>query len=319
MSAALTEQPQTAIDAVREAVKGLRSDTLSYSAMARAAGVGESTFNAWLNDNYNGDDAKIADKVRRWLDSRAKAEEIKSVLPDAPGFVRTSTVESVLGLLAYAQMVPTMGVISGGAGVGKTTAIKHYQASNPNVWLLTGEPSLKSPFAVLSYLAEVLGVNERASDKRSRAIVERLRGTGSLIIVDEAHWYPTVVLDQLRYVFDQAEIGLALLGNAGIYERLEGEGRTLRFAPLFRRIGKRLTILRPLPADIRALVDAWGIDGAEERRVLNLIGAKPGGLGGMTMTLRMAHMLAGGERVTAAHIVQAYRDLNEVPVEGRAS
>lgn len=315
MSATLDETGNREIDTLRERVKELKSEALSFSAMAREAGVGESTFVAWLNGNYGGNNAKIAEHVQRWLESRVQAARTRSVLPKAPEFVMTPTVEAIMGLLAYAQHVPTMAVVSGGAGIGKTLAVRHYRATTPNVWMLTGEPSLKSPYAVLSYLGEVLGVTEKASDRKSRAIIERLRGTGSLIVVDEAHHYPTVVLDQLRYIYDQAECGLALLGNAGIYGRLEGEGRTPKFAPLFRRIGMRLTLPKPRQQDIRALVEAWGIDGAEERRVLREIGMRPGALGGMTMTLRMAHMLAGDAPISADHIRQAYRQLNEVTLD----
>jgi hypothetical protein len=302
------------INALRQRCRDLKSDTLSYSAMAREAAIGESTFNLWLNENYTGDYAKVAEKVRRWLDSRHQGELARSMLPQAPDFVETPTVTRITALLAYAHHVPTMGVISGGAGIGKTIAVKRYAENNPNVFVLTGEPSQRTPNVLLSYLAEVLGMTERTG-RRSRMIIERLRGIGALLIVDEAHHYPTRCLDQLRSIYDQAECGLALLGNVGIYKRLEGEGRTDRFAPLFRRIGMRLTLPRPQAADITALVAAWGINGEAERRVLEKIGMRPGALGGMNMTLRMAHMLAGSAPISAEHIKRAYRQLNEVTLD----
>jgi DNA transposition AAA+ family ATPase len=304
------------IERVRERIRGMKTDRLSYSAIAREAGVGESTLNSWLNGKYNGDAGNIAEKMARWADAQSERNKLRAVLPRAPEFIMTPTVEAILGLLSYAQHVPTIGVVSGGAGIGKTVAIRHYKAENPNVFVLTGHPALKTPFSVLIELAAALGLAEKSADRRFSAIIDRLKGTGSLIILDEAHHLPTKVLDQLRAVYDLAEVGVAMLGNAGIYGRLEGAARTPDFAPLFRRIGMRLTLARPKAADIRALADAWGIEGAEERRVLSAIGMKPGALGGMTMTLRMAHMLAGGTAVTAANILDAYRQLNEVPLEG---
>ena len=302
-------------ESVRERLKAAKNGQLSYSAMAREAGVGESSLNAFINGKYTGDNFALAEKMARWLDSQAQRSKLRAVLPKAPSFVSTPTVEAILGLLTYAQHVPTMAVVSGGAGIGKTMAIEHYRAENPNVFLVTGQPSLTTPFGVLIELARVVGVAERSAERRCFAIIERLRGTESLIIVDEAHHLPTKVIDQLRHIFDMAKVGLALLGNAGIYGRLEGASRSPDFAPLFRRIGMRMTRPRPTAADIRAITDAWGIEGPEERRVLLAIGLKPGALGGMTMTLRMAHMLASGERVTAAHILDAYRTLNEVALE----
>jgi DNA transposition AAA+ family ATPase len=306
------------VDTLRDHLRALRSDTLPLAAMARGSGVAESVLAGWLNNSCDGDQAKVTAKVRRWLDTRGWAPQAPSALPPAPGFVIMPTAEKILAALAYAQHAPTMAVISGGAGIGKTYAIEHYARSNPNVWILTGEPSVKSPATVLSYLADVLAVNERSCDRRSRAIVERLRDTAGLLIVDEAHHYPTLVLEQLRYVFDQSRIGLALLGNLGIYTRLEGEGRSQKHAPLFRRIGMRLTLPRPRTQDIAALLDAWGTEGREERRLLGLIGGRLGALGSMTMVLRMAHMLSAGQSISAAHIDAAHRQLTELSVEGSA-
>jgi DNA transposition AAA+ family ATPase len=188
-----------------------------------------------------------------------------------------------------------MAVVSGGAGVGKTSAITHYAGANPNVWVMVGEPACRSPNAMLARLCEVLGIGSRVGAHRSRAVVQRLTGTGGLLVLDEAHFYPTLVLDQVRHIFDQARIGVALLGNAGIYGRLEGEGRTERHAPLFRRIGMRLTLPQTTARDVAALLDAWGVEGRDERRLLSAVARQPGALGGMAGVVRMAHMLIEGD------------------------
>jgi DNA transposition AAA+ family ATPase len=308
--------PDPRTDALRQRVKDLRSDALPYAAMAREAGIAGATFNLWLNAAYAGNNERVTVQVERWLENRQEAQRLRQGLPAEPGFVVTPTIRRILDLLGYAQAAPTMAVVSGGAGVGKTSAVEHYARSNPNVWVMVGEPACRSPNAMLARLAEVLGMG---GSLRSRAVVQRLTGTGGQLILDEAHHYPTPVLDQVRYIHDQAGIGIALLGNGGIYGRLEGAGRTERYAPLFRRVGMRLTLPRTTARDVAALLDAWGVEGRDERRLLGAVAGQPGALGGMAQVLRMAHMLAEGSQVTALHIREAHLRLREVPIEGDAS
>lgn len=315
-NAAPDAAPDPLQEALRARVKNLRSDAFSYAAMAREAGIAGATFSLWLNDAYAGNNGRIARQVARWLDNRDEVQRLRQVMPGEPAFVVTPSVARILGLLTYAQAAPTMAVVSGGAGVGKTSAIEHYAARNPNVWVMVGEPACRSPNAMLARLCEVLGLGPRAGASRSRAVVQRLSGTGGLLILDEAHFYPTLVLDQVRHIFDQARIGVALLGNAGIYGRLEGEGRTERHAPLFRRIGMRLTLAATTARDVAALLDAWGVEGREERRLLSAVARQPGALGGMAGVWRMARMVAEDETVAAAHIREAHLRLREIPIEG---
>ena len=306
------------MDALRARVRGMRSDALPFATMAREAGIAPATFNLWLNGTYTGNNERVAEQVTRWLENRGAAQLVRSGLPAEPAVVVTPTMRRIINLLSYAQSAPTMAVVSGGAGIGKTSAIEHYAQTNPNVWVIVGQPACKSPNVMLADLAEVVGVAEKSSDRRSSAILRRLRGTSGLLILDEAHHYPTLVLEQVRHIFDQAKIGVAMLGNAGIYGRLEGEGRSEKHAPLFRRIGMKLTLPRTTQPDVSALLDAWGVDGAVERKLLGTVAAQPGALGGMAGVLRMAHMLAAGSTVTALHIREAHMRLREVPIAGDA-
>jgi len=58
---------------------------------------------------------------------------------------------------------------------------------------------------------------------------------------------------------------------------------------------KRAKFDRPSDGDIAAILDAWGVEGAEERRFLGLIAQKPWGLGGVANVLHEAQTLALGE------------------------
>jgi DNA transposition AAA+ family ATPase len=174
---------------------------------------------------------------------------------------------------------------------------------------------------VLTELSRVLNIQTSVMlHLAQRAIVSRLRGAGALVIVDEAQHLTSEALDQLRSIHDEAECGLALLGNATVFGRLEGGSRSADFAQLFSRVGVRLTA-KPKTGDADALIDAWGIQDRAMRDFLRVIAKKPGALRGMTKTLKLAHILAGAERqaVTPEHLSMAWSQLGNVSVAGGAA
>ena len=270
------------------------TQALSMAAVARLAGVGESTLSAFNAGNYSGNNARVADKVTVWLndqDARARSRSVSA--PPIP-FTRTRTTEAFLGALEHAQTGPDMAVLVGGAGVGKTTAANRYQETHSNVFMITAEPSLSSSYAVLDYLGDVLGVAEVAAQKRSRAISTRLRGTQGLLIVDEAQHLSIGAIDQLRAIHDRAQIGMALLGNEEVWSRIDGGGRKAQFAQLFSRVGMRVITPRPTPLDIEAILDAAEVLDRDQRGLLRVIAGKPGALRAMVKTLNLARKAALG-------------------------
>lgn len=301
-------------EAVRVRVRrAMETEGVTQAALSRGSGLAYSTLSAWLGGKYTGDNARVAEQMQRWLHARTVRERTRSKMPTAPGYLETPSAEVFGEMLAHAQHMPDMVVVTGAPGVGKTTACEAYQASSSNVWLLTGEPAFGTPHVLLDALAEVLAVAERSSTRLSRAIVRRLVGSGGLLIIDEAQHLSTKALDQLRTtVHDNAKIGVALMGNETVYSRLEGLGRTVSHAQLYSRVGMRLARPRALAADIAMLLDGWRIEDEEQRKLLTAIGRKPGALRNITKCLRVAHMLAAGDGAALAkrHILLAWQRLS---------
>jgi DNA transposition AAA+ family ATPase len=188
------------------------------------------------------------------------------------------------------------------------------------VCVVTAEPAWNTPRMLLDCVAQALAITEKYSaQKVSRAIVDRLRFTGGLLIVDEANHLSSASIDQLRTFHDLAEIGIALVGNATVYSRLEGEGRKPQFAQLFSRIGMRLSHARPHDRDIDLLLDAWGIETAPERELLGIIARQPGALRIMNKTLRMALLTAGARAVTAGDIKLVWAQISQTELTRKAA
>jgi len=280
--------------------------------IAKQAGVPYGTLSQWINGNYAGRVRPIDDKVEVWLRTIDSAKRAQSVLPEAPSFVRTPAANRFFAAFEHAQHAPDLVVVSGAAGVGKTSAIFAYRAQAPNVWVITGEPCISTPRMMLDEVAELLGLSEgRSTHRISRSIVARMRGTRGVLIIDEAQHLNTPTLDQLRTLHDLAGIGVVLAGNERVHSRIEGGARRPEFAQLFSRVGMRVPQPKPSKGDIEALLDAWQVEGEAERKLLAVIARKPGALRSMTKVLRIATMQAraAGEALAPRFIEMGWEHL----------
>ncbi|NUZ06720.1 AAA family ATPase [Piscinibacter koreensis] len=297
------EQLRTLLREMCDAGKSLRT-------LAVETKVSHSVLTKWLTGSYPGDNAGVLEKLRRWEHTRSVSPgELR--YPGMPTWVPTQTGRDIETALAFAQREPSISVIFGGAGVGKTTAIRRYAEENNNVWVTTSSPARGSMAAALSDVADTLGMRglPQRPDQVSRDIMQALRGTEGLLIVDEAQHLSVGALEELRSIHDSCEIGLCLSGNDSVYSKMTGGGRKAVFAQLFSRIGWRLPLRGPTAADVDAILDAWKVPGAAEHDVARRIASKPGGLRGLFQVLRQARIAAAGAPVTAQLMSMAWRDL----------
>lgn len=298
------------VDAIRGEVRRvMEAEGLKATEVAREVGMPYGTFTSWLGGTYNGrNDLKAAD-AQKWLRSREVREKTQRLLPEAPRFVETPTATDFLTVFEHAQHMVDFAVVVGAPGIGKSSAACHYTRRTPNVFKLVAHPSLSGPRALLEELGNVTNSFSGGSLHRmQRSLVERLRNRNALIMVDEAQHLTSQALDQLRSIHDAAEVGVVLLGNAKVFGQLEGGARSTDFAQLTSRVGMRVNRAKPQTGDVDALLDAWGIEGKAERKLLAAIAKKPGALRRMTKTLKLATMLANAERaeIGVSQIYAAY-------------
>lgn len=292
----------------------MNAEDLTQTQVSGLTGVGKARLSQWINGVYAGNVEAVEADIRRWLDSRQEAAALDSSMPEAPAWVQTPTAAAVLSALSFSQMAEAVSVIYGGAGVGKTTAIAHYQKRAPNVWVVTATPAVSAPGPILTRIAQALGLRTTGAVHVLEAnIIERIRETRGLLVIDEAQHLTHRALDAVRSIHDAAGVGLALVGNEIVYSQLTGgSSRSVGFAQLFSRIAKRVRLSRAKDADINALLDAWKIDDKEARTLCLGIGKRPGALRGLSQTLRLASMFsasAGAARLGAEHIRDAWADL----------
>ena len=135
---------------IRTELKNLM-ETKNYTTafVAQATGISKSTISLWINDNYNGANTKIADKINNFV-QREKERTGNNDLP----FVDISTVKyiSEIGRLCHTQ--GKIGVCVGKAGLGKTVAVKKYTKEFMDSILIESD----SGYTAKSLLKEILGV-----------------------------------------------------------------------------------------------------------------------------------------------------------------
>lgn len=234
-------------------------------------------------------------------------------LAAGPAWVSTPTSERILAGLRYAQLAADIVVIYGGAGLGKTHAIRHYRSRSPNVFHVELSPATGGLIACLEEIAIAVGLSgyARTAAYLHRAICVRLRGANGLLVFDEAQELNMQALDQVRCIHDRAKVGIALVGNERVYAQMAGSNRAAYLDRLYSRIGKRIHLRRSSEGDAAAVISAWGITDNPSRGRLLEIAGKPGALRVLSKALRLAdtYAQAEGRKVNRDDIDAAWYDL----------
>lgn len=295
----------------RQVKARMEAGGLRQAAVARELGVSAAAMSRWINGQYAGDVEAVDEKARRWLASKEAKDERAEKLVQPPDWVKTPTAVSIMKSLELAHYAPTMAIVYGGAGMGKTIACKKYRELNNNVFHITMNPAASYLTSALELILDQLrirGVVARPP-RMFAAITERLAGTSGLLIIDEAQSLSPRVLETIRAIYDETGIGLALVGNEVVYSRMTGGSRAAHFAQLFSRVGIQKHLIRPAASDVEAVASAMNIKGAKERGWLVEISKRPGALREVALTAQLAAQIAAGasERVNTDHLRAAYR------------
>lgn len=255
----------------------------------------------------------MAEKVRAWLEGIFQANRLRSNLRDSVGYVETPTAELIISTLKYVQMAGDIGIIYGGAGVGKTVCVKHYCRVVHNSWLCTATPiqGSKSQMPTLQLLAKMFNLPHQSTPSDLYdSLVSRVRDLDGLIIIDEAQHLPIHALDTVRSIHDETGVGLVLCGNETVYSTFSGRGRQANFAQLYSRVGKRVHISEPSKKDVLCILDAYQIgEGSVIRDRGVKIAQQHGGLRGLVKVLRLAYLIAGDNDLTVKYVSRAWKEL----------
>lgn len=297
------------------ATKAVRAHAVSAglkkSQVARRFGIHESIFSEWYNGKYRGNMAATTASVRSGLRTEEEQRSASIINLREPGFVHLAVTERVTRALVFAQTGPSIVVITLGPGMGKTHTAQHYVTTRANAYRVVMRPSTQNVHAMLQEIAQALGMSAlRTKASLSRAIGEKLRrdGRNTLLIIDEAQHLVEQAVNELRFLLDEFGVGIALMGNEDVHTRFGGQAPREGYGQLHRRVGSRVRQLRPSARDVEAYVRAWEFEDEKINALLRQIGMRPGALGQIVGTLKLAAIeaMGTGTPITAEIVSKAW-------------
>lgn len=279
---------------LRSAIETALSDGMTQTALAKQCGLSASVVSQWLKDAYRGDNEAVESKLSAWLQSRKAVAAVLDAC--GPRWVQTPTGTAIEKALTYARARPGIAVVTGGAGIGKTTTIDRYAKTFPNVWKVTACPSNASMAAMLREIGAALDLHGNGWQNRalSRDIKRHLTGTNGLLVIDEAQHLGIQAIEEIRSIFDSAKVGLVFSGNHKVYSILSKGVRSSEFSQLSSRVGRKLAIHFPTTEDVNAILDAWTVTGTKERDYAHEIATRPGAIRTLVNILEDATAVAQG-------------------------
>jgi DNA transposition AAA+ family ATPase len=198
----------------------------------------------------------------------------------------TRTCQDIHNLLSGCQRFGLMGAIVGDSGTGKTTAVKEY-ARSQNSQNQTGHKVVyfevrKAAASMRHFLVQLHetlgGYTARESGNHeiySRLVDEliRLKHREGLLILDETQDLDQEAKDVVRNLYEDTELGICLVGNKDLFAQkvTRGNRKAQGLTRFLGRISPRIILDKPLPEDIEALCDFYGITGKEGQKLVTKI------------------------------------------------
>lgn len=276
--------------------------------LAREAEVSAPTLSQYLGGKYAGDNDDIAARLTKWLNARRRTREHEERLPVSPEYQPLQTSKEIALRLRFAREAGRMVSICGQPGVSKTSTAIQLRHETPRTWLATMDPSTRGVNTCLVAILEAMGEADARGTPQAlaRRILNRAMAATCLIIIDEAQHLSDQAVEQLRAINDRARaqgcrVGIALMGNQLAFSRVAHDGSRPAFAQVSSRMAQRMWIVKPAPADVTALAEAWAAENREvlteaARRYCLQIADHPGGLRNIEMAMESALMAAWGAK-----------------------
>lgn len=231
----------------------------------------------------------------------------KKIAPRAPEYAETSLSRRIENSIAYAHVRGVVTIVYGDAGVGKTTTARAYAEREQQAAYIVARPDCASITGIAAQIATAFGIKERVTRNITDEFISRMQGSGRVLIVDEAQHLTVRALDYLRTLADLCGIGVALLGNDSVYDKMRGK----REKDLD-QLGSRICIPEHVQhedisyEDIESIFGGYDI-GEDVLKLLHGISRNRAGLrGAVNVYIQVA---ANGEGISAQEVARTIRYL----------
>lgn len=303
------------VEEQREWLKKHKTETgLSWRDLGARLDINDKTLALFASNKYGAPGDFIAEAIFRHRQTLAAQAAMALRSVEIPPYYPTRTSLDLIQLLAWGQRGRIV-MAAMGPGMSKTTTAKHFKACNSGVFMVTISPATSGIRAMERAVLHAMGDSSPTGDIQGMAmqIKDRVaKMQKPLLIVDEAQHLTVQSIEEVRHWHDATGMGIALLGNEQVQQKIDGGSRAAAFAQLFSRVAQSIVRSRPLPKDVEVLLDAWDIMDPAIAREVHRIAQLPGALRGVTFTLELAKMLAISEHteLNVKHVEDAWAQLS---------
>jgi DNA transposition AAA+ family ATPase len=213
---------------------------LTLSEVARELGTNTTQVSKYLNGKPEGDVQKLESTICDILKNESRRHASASDL------FETDISRKMNGALEIIRETNDVAVVSGPAGIGKTSALCLYVRENPSAILVTATTWQRNAKDVEGMLVNAISMRGyKANIKRVVLLLEKLEKSNRLIIVDNAHKLMTSGMGWLYDFHDATDCPIALVGNPSIETLIKSvkesdqwTSRTLQHTRLAVKAGK---------------------------------------------------------------------------------
>lgn len=195
-------------------------------AMLGINGVSETFLSKYLNDNL---DREVPDFERVAFDI---VRAIRERMSFGNSIYPTSVVRKMGNVLNLIRKTGDFAVLTSPAGNGKTSAVRHFAAENPSSICINLNATTREAGKVEGLVFRSTDHREwKGQSSRFDFLVNRFKGTGRLLIVDNAQ---RLTMSGRQWVFDfadEADCPVALVGNPEMVDAIRSNDQQ------FSRIG----------------------------------------------------------------------------------
>lgn len=221
----------------------------SANRLAKAAGISSSTLSGYLNGKYPGDKDAVRSKIQNVIDRETEKQSLRK---SNPNFIETSVSKRFFDVAKMSHQFCEIGVCYSDAGLGKTESAREYAIRHSDCILIEADPSFSAGVMLRELHSRLY--NDRRKDLHTTYTdcLERLKGTGRLLIIDEAEKLPYRALEFIRRIHDKAGIGILLTGMPELLGNLKGfRGQ---YAQIWSRVGMAVKLERITEKDTETII-----------------------------------------------------------------
>lgn len=196
----------------RDVKEWMEESGFSLSALEKALGDGfsKTTISAFLKNTYKGDCEKVARGLNAFMEQQVQRAEVAT----PQGFIPFAIAKKMLAVCKHACDFSAVGLIVGASGVGKTICAEYMHKSRPGSILFPVFDIERSAVAFIKELASLLAVpTHRSTPQILRLICAKLKGSGRLLIIDEAHNLSDRAMETVRNIHDATQIPVVLFAT----------------------------------------------------------------------------------------------------------